>query len=285
MKKQPKKVSLSLLQSKLAQEQVRKIRNTGILPDKREVQQIGVISDLHLGSKYCMRSQLVDCVTRMYADGIREILIPGDLLDGCYNHGQFELKYSGLEDQTKDLFDTLPRAKGLTYHAITGNHDETFAAKSGADVGQYITGVFRDGGRDDLKFYGRCGAHVRIRGAIVHMWHPLKGPSYARSYGLQKQIENGYGAGGKPDILLAGHWHQFAAVEERGIFAIACPTFQSSGSAFSHRIGTNPSLGGVVLQWKLAGRNMVREVTVSRRRYFEVETLRHIKEDGYNVGS
>jgi UDP-2,3-diacylglucosamine pyrophosphatase LpxH len=251
-------------------EQIRTVQDTTILPDSGTRQQIGVISDLHLGSKYCLRSQLRDCVTHMYARGIREILIPGDLLDGCYKHGVFELSHTGLTEQTQDLAETLPLLTGLTYHAITGNHDHTFAELTGVDVGAFIVGQFAKAGRKDLTFYGDCGAFVKIRGAVIHLWHPLGGMSYAKSYKLQKQIEK-YGSGEKPDILIGGHVHQFALVEDRGVFGMLCPTFQASGSAFSKRLGGQPALGGLIVSWELAGVDLVRNFAVERRRYYEVE--------------
>lgn len=253
-----------------AREQIRTVQQTRVLPTHGTRQVVGVISDLHLGSKYCLRAQLRDCVEHMYARGIREILIPGDLLDGCYKHGVFELSHTGLEDQTRDLYETLPALKGLTYHAITGNHDHTFAELTGVDVGEYIRGYFQKRGRRDITFYGDCGAFIQIRGAVVHLWHPLGGMSYAKSYKLQKQIEK-YGAGEKPDILLGGHVHQFASVEDRGVFGILCPTFQASGSAFSKRLGGQPALGGLIISWEIAGKDMIRNFACERRRYFEVE--------------
>lgn len=257
-------------------EQVRSVQGTGILPTSSDRQSVGVISDLHLGSKYCLREQLRDCVNHFYSRGIRCILIPGDLLDGCYRHGVFELSHTGLGDQTQDLFETLPHLPGLSYHAITGNHDHTFSELTGVNVGSFISGYFRDRGRNDIIFYGDCGAFIEVQGAVVHLWHPLGGMSYAKSYKLQKQIEK-YGAGEKPHILLGGHVHQFATVEDRGVFGILCPTFQASGSAFSKRLGGQPALGGLILSWEIAGEDLVRNFAVERRRYFEVELPIRVK--------
>lgn len=252
------------------QEQVRTVQDTAIQPTKAKRQSAGVLSDLHAGSKYCLRAQIRDCVEHFYSRGVRQVLIPGDLLDGCYKHGVFELSHTGLEDQTQDLFEILPALEGLSYHAITGNHDHTFTELTGVNVGAFITGYFKERGRDDIRFYGDCGAFLHIGGAVVHLWHPLGGASYAKSYKLQKQIEK-YGAGEKPDILLTGHLHQFAVVEDRGVFAVLCPTFQASGSAFSKRLGGQPALGGLIISWEIAGKDLVRNFSVERRRYFEVE--------------
>jgi len=246
-------------------EQIRTVQDTRILPQKGKRQQVGVISDLHLGSKYCLRAQLQDCVHHFYERGIRETLIPGDLLDGCYKHGIFELSHTGIDAQVDDLAATLPRLRGMNYRAITGNHDFTFTELTGINVGAVIHAR-----RPDIHFYGDCGAFLKIYGAVVHLWHPLGGMSYAKSYKLQKQIEK-YGAGEKPDILLGGHVHQFAVVEDRGVFGVLCPTFQASGSAFSKRLGGQPALGGLIVSWDIAGKDLVRNFSVERRRYYEVE--------------
>lgn len=258
-------------------EMIRTVQETDIQPTKGERQQVGVISDLHLGSKYCMRKQLIDCVKHFYERGIREILVPGDILDGCYKHGIFELSHTGLEDQTRDLYATLPKLPGLTYHCITGNHDHTFTTLTGVNVGRYITGYFASRGRKDIRFYGERGAFIEIRGAVIHLWHPLKGMAYAKSYSLQKQIEK-YGPGEKPHILLAGHWHQFVVVEDRGVFGVACPSFQASGSAFSKALGGQTAQGGLIVSWEIAGEDLVRNFSVERRRYFEVEKPTRIQE-------
>jgi hypothetical protein len=251
-------------------EQVRTVQDTLIMPTKGKRQMIGHISDLHLGSKYCLRSQLIDCVNHLYERGAREITCTGDMLDGCYKHGVFELSHTGLEDQTQDLFETLPKLPGLTYHAITGNHDHTFTELTGVNVGAFITGYFRERGRNDMTVYGDCGAFIEMHGAVIELWHPLKSMGYAKSYQLQRHIE-GYGAGEKPHILVVGHWHQFCFVEHRGVFAVASPCFQASGSAFSKRLGGQPALGGMILTWEVAGEDTVRNFGVERRRYFEIE--------------
>jgi predicted phosphodiesterase len=221
-------------------------------------------------------------VEYFYGLGVRHIVHCGDLLDGCYKHGVFELSHTGLEDQSQDLFETLPAKDGLVYHCVTGNHDHTFTEKTGVNVGQFIKGYFREHGRRDIIFYGDCGAFIEIMGVVIHLWHPMGGGSYAKSYKLQKQIEK-YGSGEKPDILLAGHWHQFAVVEDRGVLGVGMPCFQASGSAFSKRLGGQPALGGILLQWEIAGKDTVRNISVERRRYFEVEVPQRIRSANENI--
>lgn len=251
-------------------DEVRKIQTVGVAPVVGETQKIGHISDLHLGSKYCLRAQLKDCVQHFYDQGVRVITCTGDVLDGMYRHGVWELSHTGLDEQCKDLYETLPQLPGLTYHSITGNHDDTFTQGNGVDVGSHIRNYFRDHGRKDLSFYGDRGAFLKVGGALIHLWHPRSGGAYAKSYPVQKQIEK-YSPGQKPDILLCGHWHTFCYIEERGIHGIACPTFQGGGSAFSKSLGGAPSIGGLLLSWDLTAHGTLRNFTIAKRSYYEME--------------
>jgi len=248
-----------------------RVQATGIMPVVGKRQKVGVISDTHLGSKYCLRAELKDFVEYAYSQGVREILHPGDMLDGNYvSHGMFELSHVGLQPQIQDLVETLPKKPGLSYHAITGNHDLTFMEQNGVDVGRSITNEFKRAGRDDFHFYGNRGAFIKIRGAVVHLWHPMGGGSYAKSYKLQKQIEK-YASGEKPHIVLAGHWHIYCHVYERGVHALACPTFQGGGSAFGKALGGAPTIGGMILSWEQTAHGTMRNFIHEYRAYFENE--------------
>lgn len=235
-------------------------------------QVVGVISDTHLGSKYCLRDQLKDFVHTAYERGAREILHPGDVLDGDYKHGRFELTHHGLEDQTQDLFETMPQLPGLRYFFIEGNHDNTFTDRVGASTGRYIQDYFQARGRHDWRCVGNRGAFMRVRGAIYNLWHPRSGSSYALSYQLQKYIEK-LSSSYKPQVVLAGHWHTSVCFYTRGIHAIACPTFQGGGSAFGKSLGGQPAIGGVILSWGATEHGTMREFDYSLRAYFEREQL------------
>jgi predicted phosphodiesterase len=254
------------------------LRSIGVTPVVGERQKVAVISDTHLGSKYCLREQLVEFIHYAYAQGVREILHPGDVLDGCYRHGMWEVSHSGLDEQARDLLEVLPKLPGLSYHCITGNHDFTFTEQIGADVGNFLSNYFKENGREDLHFYGNRGAFIKIRGAVVHLWHPKSGAGYARSYAIQKHIEK-YSSGEKPNILLTGHWHVFCHVYERGVHGIACPTFQGGGSAFSKSLGGAPAIGGLILSWDVTKDGTLRSFVLEKRSYFEFEQPRSVGDE------
>lgn len=246
-----------------------RVKTIGIAPVVGQRQKVAVISDTHLGSKYCLREQLKEFIEYAYSQGVREILHPGDVLDGMYRHGLFEVSHTGLDAQTQDLFETLPELPGLSYHCITGNHDFTFTEAIGLSVGDYITNYFKERGRNDIHFYGDRGAFLKVKGAVVHLWHPRSGGAYAKSYGIQKQVEKYSSI--KPQILLTGHWHIYCHIYERGVNAIACPTFQGGGSAFGKSLGGAPAIGGLLLSWDLTAHGTIRSFVIEKRSYFEEE--------------
>ncbi len=239
-------------------------------------QMVSVISDTHLGSRYCLREQIQDFVNRAYENGVREILHPGDILDGCYRHGRWEVTHTSLDDQISDLLDVLPKRPGLSYHAIGGNHDETFKDQAGFDVGRLIEARFQDAGRDDFHFYGWRGAMLRVRGALFEMWHPRGSGAYAKSYKAQRYLAQSYGPW-KPDVLLIGHFHTFNYCVERGVHAIQCPTFQGAGSAFSKSLGGTPSIGGTILSWRATEDGTLRDFNLTLRSYYEREAPRELQ--------
>jgi predicted phosphodiesterase len=247
------------------------VQEVGVSPVVGQRQMVAHITDTHLGSKWCLRHYLKDFVRYAYSKGVREILHTGDVLDGNYKGHGFERSHEGLTEQIRDLFDVLPRAPGLTYHAISGNHDQTFEDESGVDVGAAIAGYFRDHGRDDWRGYGTRGALLRVRGVLCDLWHPGGSVSYATSYKMHKKVE-AYAPGSKPQILLIGHWHRFCYIYERGIHAIAGGTFQGGGSAFAKSLTCGPpAIGGSILSWDLTEQGTIRDFVLERRDYFEKE--------------
>lgn len=238
---------------------------------------VGVISDTHLGSIYCQRDKLKDFIHRAYDQGVREFLHPGDWTEGCYRHAEYEVSHVGITEQTRDLFEVLPQLPGLTYHGIEGNHDWTFTERNGVNFGQYVESYFRQRGRDDINFYGARGAYLKLRGALFHLWHPKGGGSYAKSYNLQKKVES-YAPGEKPDILLTGHYHFYCALEERGVHAIACPTFQSGINPFGKSLSSGGvALGGLVLRYGVTEHGTLRNFSCTRTSYFMNEQPRRVE--------
>lgn len=239
------------------------------------LQRVAVISDIHAGSKYCMRAELQDFLAYAHRAECREVFVCGDLLDGCYRHGRYELSHHGAADQCADLIATLPALPGLTYHAIAGNHDQTFVESAGLDMCAFIEAQFRLAGRADIKMHGNSSAYLRVRGALLHLKHPLGKVPYALSYRLQKEVE-AYSPGMKPDILLMGHLHKFAQIVVRGVHAFLVPCWQSGGSAFANALVGQAATGGLILSWRLTGHGTLRNLSSEVVSYYHHKHERRI---------
>jgi predicted phosphodiesterase len=251
-------------------------QDVGVAPTVGGRQIIAVISDTHFGSSYCLREQLREFIEYAYSRGARHVLHAGDILDGCYDHGRWELSHHGLDKQIDDAIETLPRLDGLRYVAISGNHDETFTKSTGMDTGRAIVDRFRSEGRTDLEYVGPRGAMLRLGGVRIELWHPRQtSAAYSLSYRLQNKIRD-TSVGRKPDLLLAGHWHTSVYLEQRGVHALACGTFQGGGSAFSKSLGGAPSIGGTLISWETTEHGTLRRVAVERSAYYENEAPREI---------
>lgn len=241
-----------------------------------------IASDLHFGNKHHLRAQFVDFIQRAYARGARTILLPGDLLDGVYRHSRWEQYAQGFREQVADFIEGLPQHDGLNYVGISGNHDQTFEDGSGMDAARAIEESFHAAGRTDLQMLGARGATVRLlgpgdtRGLLVEMWHPVGKPAFTLSYKLQHKIA-AYHPGHKPDVLLAGHWHQQVYFVSRGVHAMSCGTFQGGKSSYGRSLGTEPSIGGWFIEYAQTPDGTVRNFKPEWNAYYEQEEARAVK--------
>lgn len=243
-----------------------------------------VISDLHVGSRYCLEDQLRDFVIRAAKEhGVKQFFLPGDNVDGCYKHSRWEESHHGFDAQATHLAHVLPGKKDkidVRYDGIIGNHDETFEKETGLDVGRALEDVFRREGRDDFRMHGARGAYLRYapkggRGVLVELWHPVGGGAYAVSYKLQRHVEE-YGVGQKPDFLFAGHWHQQCYVVRRGVHAFSSGTWHGGMGSFSKGLGGAQAIGGWIVKYRQTKEGALRDVTPTWKAYYETETIRSL---------
>ena len=248
-----------------------------------EWRRFAAVGDVHIGSKHFKREQFIDFVNIAYAEGVRNFLQVGDLLDGVYHHSIWEQTQRGFEEQVAEAAEVIPRLDGARWDFIAGNHDETFGEKSGLDAGRAIVQAFAAAGRNDFTYHGARGAYLRLkandgeRGLLVEMWHPRdKANAYALSYRQQKKIEK-YQPGQKPDILLTGHWHQSFYFETRGVHALSVGCWQGGQSSFGKALGGAPSIGSWIVEYAMTSKGAVRRLKPAWIGYQEVETVRDVQ--------
>jgi len=215
---------------------------------------IGIVSDTHLGSKYQQLTYLHTAYKLMADMGITEVLHGGDLVDGqrIYRGQEYEIFCHGADAQADYAIEQYPRVDGITTHLIGGNHDDSHWKLAGVDVCARVAAK-----RDDIIYHGMHGAYIEIDGILFYLHHGASGSSYARSYRLQKMIEQ-IAPDQKPNVLLEGHYHTQAILPMyRNVYAIQLPCFQAQ-TPFEKRRGLYPEVGFVILEFMVNGGGLAR---------------------------
>lgn len=220
---------------------------------------IAVFSDLHFGSKYCLREQFTAFVHLAYDTGVRDFFCPGDVIEGCYRHAQFERTSEGLDDQQTEFLDALPQLDGMRVFFIDGNHDYTFTDRTGIESGRNLVRLARERGRTDLTFLGSRGALVQYGDTKLELWHPKKGAAYALSYQMQNHIRD-TAPHRRPHILLTGHTHQYVKVRQGGVVGWYAGTFQHGDGPYGRSIGGDTAMGGLLIGWRIDSDGRVRSL-------------------------
>ena len=129
----------------------------------------------------------------------------------------------------------------MVTYLVGGNHDESFYKTDGTDVSLRI-----DEKRDDILYLGLYGAYLKFGDIRIYMMHGDGGVAYARSYKMQKIIEQ-LAPENKPHILLLGHYHQPCYMEGyRNVEGFQLKCFQSQTPYLKGK-GYFPVIGGTIL--------------------------------------
>ncbi|GAI76942.1 unnamed protein product, partial [marine sediment metagenome] len=181
---------------------------------------------------YQQMTLLYDAYAELDKRKVDFILHPGDLVDGMnmYRGHHNEIFKHGADEQRKYVVDNYPKStRGTKTYVIGGQHDFSFYKQNGHDI---LRAICQD--RKDLVYRGFFDASFSVKGVDVKMNHPGGGVAYARSYKLQKYIENMIGfitsipSAKAPVLQLFGHWHIPCHLPQyMGIDAASMPCFQS----------------------------------------------------------
>jgi DNA repair exonuclease SbcCD nuclease subunit len=175
------------------------------------------------------------------------VLHCGDVSEGngkVYVGQQYELFVHGVDKQCSYIEEHYPYEEGVTTYMIAGNHDASFQKSAGHDLLQEITSH-----RDDLKYLGMFGAYFTIPGldSTFYLHHPRGPIPYARSYRLQKTIEQ-MAPDQKPRVLLQGHLHISCHLPMyRNVEGFLVPCFQAQ-TPLLKAMGVYPTIGGLILE-------------------------------------
>ena len=187
---------------------------------------IGVMGDVHFGSKYCLY-ELVDKAFKEFEKQDCDIVAQcGDLCEGMSNRpGQiYELSHLGYHEQKKVAIEYMSRCPRPLY-MIDGNHDRWFIKSNGALIVPDICDAI-----EHATFLGHDEGNISLGdAATVRLWHGEDGSSYAVSYRIQKIVESLTG-GQKPNVMLLGHVHKSMYLFDRNIHCYSAGAFQRQTS-------------------------------------------------------
>lgn len=209
------------------------LRSVSLKMRKLHQTKVGIISDTHMGSKFCRLDVLHAAYEDFKKAGIKDVFHAGNMVDGESILNRYDLEIHGFADQVQYVVDNYPKVAGITTHFIDGDdHEGWWTRREGIRFGPFLETAAREQGRTDLHYLGYSEADVKLDGpgikkpATMRIMHPGGGSSYAISYQAQKIVES-YGPNGKPDILIVGHYHKMGYFRPRGVHCILAGCFTS----------------------------------------------------------
>ena len=212
-----------------------------------------VISCTQLGSKYQQLTHLHTFYKLCQKRGIDTVFHCGDLVDGSkvYRGQEYELFLHGADEQRDYTVSHYPKIAGIRTKVIMGNHDESFWKNDGYNVVSAICDK-----RPDMDYLGDYLAFANVDGIKIGLMHGAGGVAYARSYKIQKIVEQ-LAPEVKPHMLFVGHWHiqcHIPAYRNCETFSMGC--FQSQ-TPFLTRLGLMPNIGGLLVEMRVGGKGLL----------------------------
>lgn len=236
----------------------------------------GWLGDTHCCSKYERLDVLRDIYRRFETADLDRIFHAGNWIDGEARFNKFDLHVHGMDNQVRYLVEQYPVAPhGLTTYAIAGDdHEGWYCQREGVDIGKYAENEMRAAGRKDWVNLGYMEAFVPLEHAgtgktvQLHLVHPGGGSAYATSYTVQKLVES-YSGGGKPAVLLAGHYHKLEFINIRNVWTIQTGCTQDQ-TPFARKKKLHYSIGGGVCELEQdADTGAIVGCTVTMWNYFD----------------
>ncbi len=182
---------------------------------------IGVISDLRFGSKNEQIALLNDTYRKFAEDGVKYVIIAGNLLEGKYSskdvekYGKSLISNDGYE-QANHLIDYFPNVEGIKTLFITGDTDHSWSKE--LNVGEYI-----EDNRDDMIYLGPKSCTININNVSFRVENLKKsGESYTIAYPPQKYSRSMASYEDYDFILLGGTLtaQDFPQIRDTRIFTI-----------------------------------------------------------------
>jgi len=213
-----------------------------------DVFKFGAVSDPHLCSRYQQLTHFRSMYALFAEREISTVFNSGDVVEGngrLYRGQEYEIFVHGADEQLSYAAEYYPKEEGITTYLIGGSHDNSFYKAGGFDILKALSGE-----RPDLKYMGVHGAYVipeELEDFPIYLMHPSGGIPYARSYRLQKTIEN-FAPENKPRMVLSGHLHIGLHLPSyRNVEGLQIPCFQAQTPYLKGK-GLFPMIGGAIFE-------------------------------------
>ena len=205
---------------------------------------IGVVSDVHFGSIYQQPTALHDFYKFCEERGVQHMFNVGDVVEGNgqqYRGQIYEMFVHGADQIEDYIVANYPSIPDITTYFIGGSHDNSFWKTQGYSILKHIGDK-----RKDMKFLGLDLASITIGKVKITLQHGSGGVAYARSYKMQKII-NDMPPRDRPHILLLGHYHVPSILPRyAGVYGFQLECFQAQTSYLKGK-GLHPSIAGIIL--------------------------------------
>jgi len=212
----------------------------------------GLVSDTQIGSKYQQLTLLHDAYADFDKRHVDFVLHAGDVFDGVgvYSGQDVEIFMHDPfgDQQVKYASQNYPKlASGRRTYLIGGQHDRVFYKRHARNI---IRMLCKE--RKDLIDRGFFFAKFKVKNAMIALQHPGGGVAYARSYKMQKIVENIVGfissmpKSKSPQVMAFGHWHIPCYLPNyMGVDAFSLPCFQAQTPYLAEK-GLMPVVGYAV---------------------------------------
>ena len=189
--------------------------------DVNKSKKIAVISEIRAGSKCEQFRVLNDMFLKFNREGIKDVFILGNLLEGQYKGNTFRefgksLITNDAYSQADHFIENFPHIDGITTYFITGKLDHSFSEK--LNVGEYIASK-----RDDMVYLGPKSCNVFFNNVSIRMEQLKNGKAYTIAYPPQKYVRSMSRYENYDILMLSGEMNFQHFPEQKGMQIFSIP--------------------------------------------------------------
>ena len=206
-----------------------------------------LLGDTHLGNKQSAKTELDDFYKKAWEAWVDAFIHCWDLVDWSghvFKWQIYELENVGYDEQLKTAVNDYPYYGDVKTFVVGWNHDESFLKENWANIIKNIANL-----RDDIIDMWFYDARIKLNWVDINAHHGGKSQAYAKSYHMQKLIEN-IDPRDQPDIFASWHWHDALYASYRNIHSFLVWSFLKQ-NLLAKRFNL-----GTVIWWRIVEVNL-----------------------------